>query len=114
MAAVANGRGGIFIFNGATNTSVTGNLLSGNAFDGISIQGVFGTAVAAHDNQVTGNLIGTNASGTAPVPNVFAGVRLTGDNNVIGGSAGAANVIAFNNDDGVTATAGASFCPNRS
>jgi len=101
-AAVANGRGGVFVFNGAANNSIVGNLLSGNAFDGISIQGVFGSSLAAHDNQVLGNLIGTNAAGTAGVPNASTGIRITGNNNIVGGTTGTArNVISGNASRGV-------------
>ena len=71
------------------------------------IQGLMAPLIAAHDNSVVGNLIGTNASGTGRIANVFAGIRLTGDNNVIGGlAAGSGNVIALNNDDGITASSG--------
>src|SRR5205085_6799214 len=55
-----------------------------------------------------GNLIGTTATGNAALPNAI-GVIITGSsqNNTIGGAAaGAGNVIAFNNDDGVSISSG--------
>ncbi len=67
-----------------------GNLISGNAFQGIGI-GVGGT-----DNLIEGNLIGTDAAGTAIVGN-GAGVAIGQPGNTVGGSVeGAGNVISGN------------------
>lgn len=57
------------------------NLISGNASDGIRIDGVNVT-----DNKVEGNYIGTDRSGKSAVPNGGAGVQIAGANsNLIGG-----------------------------
>ena len=67
-----------------------GNLISGNAFQGIGI-GVGGT-----DNLIEGNLIGTDAAGTAIMGN-GAGVAIGQPGNTVGGSVdGAGNVISGN------------------
>ena len=71
----------------------SGNLISGNAKNGINIGngGPF-------NNQVLANLIGTRADGTTALGNAFYGVALTnGTLNSIGGTvSGSGNVIAFN------------------
>ena len=59
-----------------------GNVISGNASDGVEL-GSSGTT----GNLVAGNLIGTNAAGTAAIPNGDGGVEIdTGaSGNTIGG-----------------------------
>jgi parallel beta-helix repeat protein len=56
---------------------------------------------------VSGNFIGTNSSGTGPLPNGDSGVHIAygAENNMIGGlGSTTANLIAFNNRDGVSVT----------
>jgi parallel beta-helix repeat protein len=76
------------------------NLISGNTEAGISLIGGTSTLIA-------GNLIGTNLAGTAALPN-GAGVDVqNSNNNLIGNtSAGAGNVIADNNSNGVWISGG--------
>jgi Bacterial Ig-like domain (group 3)/Right handed beta helix region len=96
-AAIPNFTRGIVITAGATNTTIggtapgSGNLISGNSWQGILISGV-----AATGNVVQGNLIGTDASGATALGNGTYGVELDGAvNNTIGGATAAArNVIA--------------------
>ncbi len=77
-----------------------GNLISGNQFDGILLQGIAAT--------VQGNRIGTDATGAQALGNGFYGIQiatggLPSTNNRIGGTgAGEGNVIAFNFLDGVS------------
>ncbi|HVC93402.1 MAG TPA: hypothetical protein VND64_06905, partial [Pirellulales bacterium] len=74
-----------------------GNLISGNAYDGIALydNGTSG-------NIIEGNLIGTNAAGTAALPNAANGVEVQASGNVIGGSSSAArNVISGNAANGM-------------
>jgi titin len=93
---------GVYV-NGGVNNAIGGsgvgsrNIISGN------LHGVGLNDAAAQNNQIAGNFIGTNAFGTGPVANTFDGVRVAGSasNNVVGGSAGLANVIAYNGGDGV-------------
>ncbi len=101
--AVANQGEGVLI-SGAQGTVVgganAGNLISGNAFDGIWILG------SASGTVVQGNYIGTNVAGTAPISNAtYSGIWISGasTNTLIGGTAaGLGNVIAFNGADGIT------------
>jgi hypothetical protein len=101
-AALRNfGNGGIHISNSNQNfiggtTPGAGNLISGNAADGILIAG-------GSTNTVQGNFIGTNAAGTAAIGNDL-GVSITGashDNLVGGTTAAARNVISGNLGAGV-------------
>jgi hypothetical protein len=75
--------------------SGAGNLISGNAQDGIFLDGA-----GAANNFVQGNYIGTTASGTSGLMNVRAGVGISwAPGNTIGGtSAGAGNLISANAD----------------
>ena len=98
---VPNGANGIFIAGGSGNViggleAGQGNLISGNANDGIQING--------NRNRVQGNLIGTNAAGSGNLGNAGHGVGLhssSTDNWVGGSEAGAGNTIAFNGRSGI-------------
>ena len=94
---------GIQVVSGASNNTIggtavgAGNVISGNAQDGVSLFG-------ANNNSVQGNLIGTDATGTLDRGNTRIGViiRSTSSGNTIGGTApGARNVISGNNDAGI-------------
>ncbi|HEU0010185.1 MAG TPA: HYR domain-containing protein [Verrucomicrobiae bacterium] len=92
---LANSGSGVRIGVGASNNIIgglnTGNVIGGNAGNGVSIQG-------GH-NQVLGNFIGTDARQTAILGNCLDGVwlGLHSSDNLIGGRlAGLGNVIAFN------------------
>jgi hypothetical protein len=77
-----------------------GNLISGNTFYGIDINGNQGQN--PYLTQVLGNFIGTNAAGTGALGNGREGVRIQSGafNNIIGTTApGAGNIIAFNGAD---------------
>ncbi len=114
-AALANGRHGVWVNSGATNTRVgtnadgvsdalERNVISGNGADGVQVadSGTTGTVIA-------GNYIGTNAAGDAAVGNLGVGggvyVRNGASNTTVGGAAaGAGNVLSGNsgvNGDGV-------------
>ena len=89
------------------SSGFTGNLVSGNLFDGIKIDqpagfDPFGTSVLD-------NSIGTALNGTDPLPNGDDGVSiLNGSSSTIGASDPEyGNVIAFNGGDGVNVVAGA-------
>ena len=74
-----------------------GNLVSGNTFDGISLQG-------SDSSTIEGNLIGTDNTGIATLANGGNGIYifLNAISNQIGGVGGTgANTIAFNSGDGV-------------
>jgi uncharacterized repeat protein (TIGR01451 family)/CSLREA domain-containing protein len=102
---------GVLIVNAPSNTigganlagDGVGNLISGNATDGVEIQGALATA-----NSLTNNVIGLNATGNAAIPNGGAGIEIVGaDGAVIGGiAAGAGNVISANLGDGISVLSG--------
>jgi CSLREA domain-containing protein len=110
--ALGNSDAGVLLNPDASGNAIggaepgAGNIISGNASDGISI-------FAGTDNEVKGNLIGTDATGTQALGNDGAGVSLRtafdasgniadATGNVIGGTeAGAGNVISGNQGSGV-------------
>jgi hypothetical protein len=95
---------------GTMGASVTGNVVSGNAGNGIVLTGNGTTA-----NLIEGNYIGTDPSGSVAIQNsttgstIGCGVVIGGgaSNNTIGGSLGASisgNMISGNSSDGVLLT----------
>ena len=107
--AVANGRYGVVLYNGANATLVggdatlgEGNVISANTSRGIHVDGNANPATTA--NVIRGNLIGTDSTGIIARPNGDVGVRVYNGANgtVIGGSAaGDRNVISGNGTDGI-------------
>lgn len=104
-AAIPNGFSGAEMFSGAQSNIVgglapgAGNVISGNLFQGIVIDGDGTTG-----NLVEGNYIGLSASGTAAIPNGGAGVGIfsAAAQNIIGGTTAAArNIISGNTQQGV-------------
>ncbi|HEU4620753.1 MAG TPA: hypothetical protein VFS42_00885 [Burkholderiaceae bacterium] len=98
-AAIANSASGIYLYNGASNSTIggtaagAGNLISGNW------RGVAMTDSGTSNNVVQGNYIGTNAAGTTAIANTDVAVFIYGGatSNTIGGTAaGAGNVISGN------------------
>jgi hypothetical protein len=96
------------IIGGAT--SGAGNLISGNEFTGIHLQGA-GTT----DNQIQGNFVGTNVSGTEALGNLSNGIIVTSEasDNVIGGDRftgngplGQGNLISGNEEEGIRLSGG--------
>lgn len=87
-AALQNGNDGILINASAFNsiggsTAGFGNLISGNAVNGIDIQ-----QSPSSNNTVQGNFIGTNAAGNAAIGNRAAGISIgvgSPHDNTIGG-----------------------------
>jgi CSLREA domain-containing protein len=96
--------GGVLIrFEGTSGNTVGGttpaarNLVSGNT-GGISV------VSSAANNGIKGNLIGTEKDGTGELGNSSNGVTFafdSFDNTVGGATAGSANTIAYNGEDGV-------------
>lgn len=97
-AALGNIGPGINISDTGTTITIggpqpgAGNLISGNAWDGIAIGNASMPVV------IQGNYIGTNIDGTAPLGNVHSGIYAYGfGGNQIGGTAlGAGNLISGN------------------
>jgi hypothetical protein len=99
-AAIGNGGSGVEIFGGGGPIGVNtiggtaaeaGNLISGNAVAGITVNN-------AANAVIQGNFIGTDFNGTGNLGNLGYGVSLSNaSDNMVGGTvAGAGNVIAFN------------------
>ena len=115
-AAIPNKQFGVDIINGASGNRVgtdgngvgdaeERNLISGNAYSGLAIQGSYTVA-----NVVAGNYIGTNAAGTAALPNtgghgIYIGFAATntriGTNGDGVGDAAERNLISGNPASGV-------------
>jgi trimeric autotransporter adhesin len=79
--------------------SGAGNVISGNANDGIFLGGV-----GTDGTFIEGNFIGVDVTGAVPLPNAFDGVHIYGgaQHTQIGGTApGARNIISGNINSGV-------------
>jgi titin len=104
-AAVGNSFGGVGIFSGALSNLVGGaTLAAGNVISGNAEQGVVLGNAGTENNWVMGNYIGVNPAGTAAMGNGWAGVNCFGgaSGNIIGGNTpGAGNLISGNNAQGV-------------
>ncbi|MBN2392719.1 MAG: VCBS repeat-containing protein [Anaerolineae bacterium] len=106
VAALPNGGNGVAIFAGAANNIVGGNtpskrnLISGNAYAGVS---VFGSGTL--NNLISGNYIGTDVTGEVAISNNGGGIYVTdgATDNIVGGEdAGEGNLISGNEGSGVT------------
>jgi hypothetical protein len=105
-AAVANGRDGVVVEDGATLNTIGGttsgacNVISGNANNGVTLN-------AASSNLVEGNYIGTNESGNSAIANQANGVAVENGatHNTVGGTTSSArNIISGNDGNGVSLT----------
>jgi hypothetical protein len=104
-AALPNGQHGIWVRAAATGNTIGGtsaaprNVISGNASQGVRIDGA-GTT----NNAVSGNYVGTDAAGTTAIANGAGGVAIVNSaaNNTVGGvAAGSGNLISGNTTHGV-------------
>jgi hypothetical protein len=102
---LGNDNDGVYITGGAQNNTIggdtagEGNVISGNDFFGVRIEGSGTTG-----NTVSGNYIGTDESGTDDLGNTLDGVFIVGgaQNNTVGGDTdGERNVISGNDMYGV-------------
>ena len=100
-AARGNGRAGIEISDSSDNI-VRDSLVSGNAGEGVRIDGALSTR-----NSVTGNYVGTNASGAKDLGNAASGVYIRrSPGNVVSG-----NVVSGNDGfAGIAICGRPSFC----
>jgi hypothetical protein len=104
--AIPNGGDGVLITSGSTNNTIggatagAGNVISGNAGNGIDLVGS-GTS----NDLVQGNIVGLNAAGNSAIPNVASYgvfIRAGATNNTIGGTTTAArNILSGNGYAGV-------------
>jgi trimeric autotransporter adhesin len=106
-SAAAGNSWGIVVDNSANNviggtTAAAGNLISGNANDGINLDGLGSTG-----NQIQGNRIGTNLAGTASIGNLGVGIGIGAgaSGNMVGGPGSAdRNLISGNAQYGIFIT----------
>ena len=105
-SALANTSGGVVVGGTASTNTLGGtsagarNVISGNGSSGVQI-----TGAGTRANRVIGNYIGLNAAGNAAVANGTSGIILssaTTSNTIGGSSAGEANVISGNTQNGVS------------
>ena len=101
---------GIVVSGGLNNriggsTPAQRNVVSGHTAEGIDIS-------FASETDVIGNYIGTDISGESALPNGSSGILVagTGENRIGGATIAEANVIAFNNLDGVRVDSTATPC----
>jgi titin len=100
--ALGNGGTGIILGSGGNTigglTPAQRNVISGNGYDGIYINGASATG-----NLIQGNYVGTDALGTSSLGNTNFGIEVqNAANTVIGGAvSGAGNVISGNHKDGI-------------
>ncbi len=103
--AMGNGASGIADFQ-ANATMISNNIISGNANDGIWLNGSTSAVIFA-------NMIGVNSIGDTAIPNAFTGIAMTnGATNTAVGSptdANARNVISGNTLCGVDINSGATY-----
>jgi parallel beta-helix repeat protein len=95
--AVANGGPGVTVSGGASATTISGNVISGNLREGVLVDSASGTVLA-------GNVIGASATTLSAIPNAFEGVAIQAGatGSVIGGSdAAARNIISGNTGSGI-------------
>jgi uncharacterized repeat protein (TIGR01451 family) len=104
-AALGNTQGGVWV-DGAANTVIRDNVISGNSGVGVSVASTGGYPLAS-GTLIQGNRIGTDKSGTIALPNGTGatsnyGLIVFGTNNTIGGAtAGQGNIISGNAGGGV-------------
>lgn len=97
-APLANQMNGVWGYLGTADNTITNNLISANAENGIAVIGT-----TTHGYVIQGNTIGANRAGTEPLGNGATGVLLyQAHDNLIGGPLhGQGNLIAGNGSDGV-------------
>jgi len=90
---------GIVVDGAPYSNIIDSNLISGNLQQGIIIH-----ITGSDSTIITKNMIGTDITGTQSLGNGIDGVRIAEGpkNTIIGGSLQNANIIAFNNGNGVT------------
>ncbi len=102
--AIGNGQAGLLLASVA-NASIVGNVISANA---VGLQ-YSGFSTLPQNGVIAGNMIGTDVTGQVALGNTGPGIILDdAQTNLIGaaGSAGSANVIAYNGGDAIDVVGG--------
>ncbi|MCH9025271.1 MAG: hypothetical protein IH931_08050, partial [candidate division Zixibacteria bacterium] len=107
--ALGNDNEGVSMVEGTHDNVVTRNLISGNGFDGVGIQGFnnigFGPPIISFSNHVVVNRIGVSATSLSPIPNLMRGVAIGTYGPAVWGCAAGnfieRNIIAENKLEGV-------------
>ncbi|HPO14652.1 MAG TPA: right-handed parallel beta-helix repeat-containing protein [Candidatus Hydrogenedentes bacterium] len=110
VSAILNSSHGIMVEESGSNTlggafETEGNLISGNAVEGILIRNSSG-------NSVFGNRIGTNREGTASLANGQNGIVVdsgSSGNHIGDGVAGHGNLISGNSEEGIDLVSSSNF-----
>ena len=101
-----NGSNGVYVTGSGNQIGGTaagaGNVISGNANDGIQAAG------SSTGTVIEGNTIGLASDGSTPVPNSFRGISLYGTGTRVGGTTAAAGNTISGNFAGVVVVTGAS------
>jgi hypothetical protein len=92
--AIPNGQQGVFVMDGPANNRIGGtdpgerNVISGNASNGVTLQGSTTT-----ENQVLGNYVGIDVTGTTALGNGGHGISMEGGafNNLVQGNVSSGN-----------------------
>jgi len=108
---LGNAHEGVCLCEGTHDNLVDSNLVSGNDYDGVGMQGFnnegYGPPILTQLNMVTNNIIGLAIDATTPLPNSCHGVAIgeygpgqwgCANYNIVGPG----NIIAFNGWDGVS------------
>ncbi|MBN1695370.1 T9SS type A sorting domain-containing protein [candidate division WOR-3 bacterium] len=110
-ADLGNTHEGVCMCEGTHDNVVDSNLVSGNDYDGVGMQGYnnegYGPPILTHNNIVTNNIIGLAIDATTPLPNSCHGVAVGEYGPGQWGCAiynivGPGNIIAYNGWDGVS------------
>jgi uncharacterized membrane protein len=112
VTKLPNSQGGVYLWSKASGVTVgPGNLIAGNAFVGVRIQGVGGQTdptLQTRNNTITGNYIGTDAGSTQVISNGSYGIRIQGGSsgNIVNG-----NVIRNHSTAGISLEADTDATP---
>jgi CSLREA domain-containing protein len=89
------------VINNGSNNDILDNLISGNNWDGVQVNGA-----SSVGNVISGNYIGTDFTGFADIGNVANGIFIDGAQATVIGSSGNRNLISGNGENGIYITGG--------
>jgi len=106
---LGNDHQGVALTEGTTDNEILRNVVSGNDYDGVGLQGFdnvpFAPPIQTANNLIAENVVGLDASATIPLPNSMHGITLGTYGPTIWGCTDSntvrENVIAYNGGDGI-------------